>query len=186
MMKRAIQAVLIVAMVFVTTSASAQVGIKLGVVGTQSEVTKRSTYINQHGLGYATHYNIVSGSKEVSIEQIGLLAGINYDAALSGGLSIRLGINYLYLNGETGNERVEDHTLAFPLDLKYAFDLGNERSFYVLAGPRYNVSLAAQNFDLQLGLGAGIKLGILSLEAGYDIGLNQNRNQLALSLGYHF
>jgi hypothetical protein len=193
MMKRAIQAVLIVAMLFVTTSASAQFGVKLGFVATQHkiETTKDSE----------------SGT------QVGVLAGINYDVPLTGGLSIRPGINYIYVGANVEDERERDHSLAlFLFDMKYTFKSSEEKIVYVTAGPKVNVGIAFENnkygdlykkgslsrFDLQLGLGAGMRFGVLSLELGYDIGLLNRvdryysttsslmRNQLVLSMGYTF
>jgi hypothetical protein len=194
MMKRAIQAVLIVAMVFVTTSASAQFGVKLGYVATQNLI--KGGNVNESGM------------------QVGVLAGINYDVPLTGGLSMRPGVNYIYVGANVEDERERDHTLAIPIDLKWAFDLGYEKSLYVTAGPKANIGLLFENniygdvykggmynrFDLQLGLGMGMQTGPLLLELGFDMGLmnrinkeflngadaSLSRNQLVLSVGYHF
>jgi hypothetical protein len=194
-MKRAIKIVLFVALVFAATAASAQFGVKLGYVSTQNKLK--------------------GGGDSESIKQIGLLAGVNYDIALSdGGLSIRPGVNYLLVGGGSGDESEIDHTLAIPIDLKWAFELGYEMSVYALVGPKLSMGIGFNNdiygdaykekiynrFDLQLGLGAGAQLGSFSFEIGYDIGMMNRihkdilgdsdasfkRNQLVLSVGYHF
>jgi hypothetical protein len=134
-MKRALKAVLVVALAAVATNASAQLGIKAGYVSSSDKLKANSVTISPSG-------------------QNGFLVGINYDIALSSwGLSIRPGVNYTYIGGESAastvigflgiNMKEREHALGIPIDFKYAYAFNNGLKLYAFAGPRFNMGLVA-------------------------------------------
>ena len=78
----------------------------------------------------------------------GFKVGAAYDIALPvKGLSLRPGVDYLF---GTDSERMSfirkvtltEHSIAIPIDVKYAFKIGDAFRIYAFAGPGFSVGLA--------------------------------------------
>jgi hypothetical protein len=134
-------AVLIVA---ATANANAQFGIKAGYVNSVTKIQPQSGSVTIKSKG-----------------QSGFYAGVNYDIALSSsGLSLRPGVTYTYIGGDSYVASVlsllymgditampaikeRDHTLGVPVDFVYGSRLPNGLRLYVFAGPRFDVGLSS-------------------------------------------
>ncbi len=138
LMKKSLKFLLAAALIVVAVSASAQFGIKVG-------------YVNS-----ATKFK----AEDISVKpenQNGFYAGFHYDIATPvTGLSVRPGLFYTYIGGESVFEGMidlggygvklkdRDHTLSVPLDLKYAYNVTDDFKIYAFAGPRFAVGLVYQ------------------------------------------
>lgn len=193
-MKNSFKILMAAALVLVTVSASAQFGIKVGYVN--------SKFVAK-GNGVTIKTNALNGVK----------VGFDYDIAVAPfGLSVRPGLNYTFITGEMVDEAdvtTSLHYLNVPIDLKYAYNFNDDFGLFAVAGPKFVIGVAGKEdsldlykddgmnrFDIQLGLGAGVRYKRVSLELGYDWGMLNlvdtgddstfKRDQFNLTLGLAF
>jgi opacity protein-like surface antigen len=140
-MKKSLFLLMATALIAGTLDANAQLGVKVGYANSASKLKIEN---------FAT----VSPKS-----QSGIFVGVNYDIALTNGLSFRPGITYTYVGGKgvyssllgamdedfdvLPDIKENDHTLTVPLDMKYAFDVNDDLKIYAFAGPRVAVGLAS-------------------------------------------
>ena len=124
-----------------SVSANAQFGIRAGYVNSTTKFKAEGISLSPKG-------------------QSGIFAGVNYDIALVGGLSLRPGVTYTYIGGESAFSNMlsiiddEDlpnvklnsveHTVSVPVDLKWAYNISDDFKMYVLAGPRAAVGISSR------------------------------------------
>lgn len=137
-MKKSVRILAVALLAMVSVTANAQMGVKVGYVNA-------STKFKGNGATFSPS------------SQSGFSAGVNYDIGLPvSGLSIRPGIDYIYIGGNSifsdmielgddfdGNLRERDHSISVPVDLKYAYDITDRINVYGFAGPRFVVGVAS-------------------------------------------
>ncbi len=182
-------------------SAGAQASIGVGYVGSTLKGSDVSSYFN--GFSVGASYNLKF------TEQLGVAPGVYYTRVSTQEAKLFPGLPY------TG--RWSENFVDIPVHLNAIFDFGLV-DFGVYAGPSFNFDVgdfltasdgsksASLNmvdskyikmFDLQLGVGAMIFIGPVSLRAGYSWGLldkngenlgnyKLNRNQFNVGIAYLF
>ncbi|MDR1671395.1 MAG: PorT family protein [Alistipes sp.] len=140
-MKKIIFALMVVAMAAATLTANAQFGMKFG-------------YVSQ-----SSKFKNDDDSTFKPKAQSGVYVGFSYDIATAvTGLSVRPGLVYTYVGGKSlmaeelayeldvNANRIKDrsHSVAVPIDLKYAYNVSDDFKIYAFAGPRLDVGLFYQ------------------------------------------
>lgn len=171
--------------------------------------------------GYSTE-TAVQGDNSSTIK--GFHVGPTFEMSVQGPISLQYGILYNYLTasgsfyGITGTET--KHTLDVPVRIAATFPLTNNGlSAFVFGGPNFYFGIADNikvsgygvssttdlygndedgkypRFDIQLGVGAGLKYNNVGVKAGYDWGMfNREKdadpavkaNTLKISLFFEF
>jgi len=198
---------LVILATLVTFGASAQIGIQAG-------------YSNER-------ININSSGISVKMATLnGFHVGPVAEMKVQGPISLQYGLLYNFLTGKPNPDLFGDipdlsdlkftfHSLDLPVRIAGTFPISKGISAVVFGGPNFNFGLVAKEssggetvdlysedggfkrFDLQLGLGAGLKFNALSLRASYDFGLlnkmknldgdgSVKANDLKISLAYFF
>jgi len=195
-MKKVFKAALVAAMVLVSVGASAQIGINVGYVNTNRDMSYDGRSMDV--------------SDELVNPNNGLLVGVSGDMAIQGNLGMSWGLNYTYsfgsktlveLLGMSVKIKSNDHYLDVPVRLTYAFPLSDDMKLFAFAGPKFVCALAGstkeisgieleegeenesekhygkedeapfKRFDIKVGGGLGFQYGKYNLKAGYDLGL---------------
>lgn len=133
-MKKRFKFVLVVALAVVSVSANAQLGVQFG----WANSTERAKSGNVKLKGDAMN---------------GFKIGVNYDFGLPvEGLSIRPGLNYMYLGDKLAEQQItgitvkfnrNDHYLNIPVDVKYAYAFSDDFKVFAFAGPKFAIGLAS-------------------------------------------
>ena len=202
-MKKVFKAALVAAMVLVSVGASAQIGINVGYVNTNRDMSSDGRSIDVSDV-------LVNPSN-------GLLIGVAGDLAIQGDLGISWGLNYTYSFGSktlaeamgmSAKLKSNDHYLDIPVRLTYSFPLSNDLKLLAFAGPKFAYAIAGSTkvdvnglpegaeideneamdhygkkdealfkpFDIKVGGGLGLQYGKYNLKAGYDFGLLNSAN----------
>jgi hypothetical protein len=136
-MKKCLKLLMASAMVLIAVNANAQLGIKAGYVSTKFTGKE-------------------NGGAYKGRPMDGFKIGVDYDLRFgSMGLSLRPGINYTYFGkGQKYNadnvrwtNQQRYHFLSVPIDLKYAFDFGNDWNIYAVVGPKFVFGLGGKSID---------------------------------------
>ena len=174
-----------------------------------------TTMLNAQGiqLGYineATTSKIGSVSTTENVN--GIQGGVTYEMSIQEPISLHYGLLYSYLFDNTDLPKYTAHNLEIPFHIVATFPLSGNVSAFLFGGPNFSYALSAKTkvgeleidlyddedmskFNLQAGVGGGLKFGNLSLKAGYDWGLfdlhssetlSIKTNKFHVGLGYNF
>ena len=175
--------------------------------------------------GVQAGYSMSKPTLEDATAFNGFHIGPTYELGIQGPLSINLGLLYDFTTQkikDLNDANWTNHSFDIPVRISAAFPLSTGVSAFVFGGPNFNIGLANKihkdgvsvdlygdaaqqileisgakfsRFDLQLGLGAGIKFNNMGIKASYDFGmLNRVKNSdpafkvndLKVSLFYNF
>lgn len=212
-MKRIITTILAASMMFIGTTAFAQVSIGAGYLNStmKTTISSSSTTMPYNGFYAGAEYLISEGAG------FGVSVGAYYSyvSAKSSGSTTIFGINI------GGSSKVQEMYLDAPVRFNYSIDLSPSMRGFIYAGPVFSYGLSStteggisiggiggtsdkhdnysdsnyKRFDILLGGGAGLDFGNLRFTVGYDLGmLNrydtdnyiQKRNVLHAGIGFLF
>jgi opacity protein-like surface antigen len=189
-MRKVMKAAMVVALVAVSASASAQFSANVGYVSTGKSIDGAGISIMDKGYGLSSN---------------GITVGVGYDMNIQDAWGIAWGLNYTYAfasHDVPGTPKAEYKFTGMSLDIpvratftypvsdalkvfgfagpKFAFDLTGKYQGY-LDGKKVGDDNAKQDlyekdgnisrFDVKLGLGAGANFNNVLLKVGYDWGL---------------
>ena len=178
----------------------------------------------QTGLGVQAGYSMHKSTEKDSKALNGFHVGPTYELGIQGPISMQYGLLYNFATySETTasvKSSITSHSLDIPVRVAATFPLSSGVSAFVFGGPNFNIGLAnnfkdgdlskdlykdhellgvtikgQSRFDLQLGLGAGLKYNNMGLRVSYDFGmLNRIKdadpaykfNDLKVGLFYNF
>lgn len=133
-MKKSLKVVLVAVLAVFAIEANAQFGIQAGYVNSVER------FKNNGGKGTSDGMN-------------GFKVGVSYDIAFPvKGLSIRPGLNYVYIGDKLADEESlgmtfkasrNEHYLNVPIDIKYAYGFSDNFKIYAFAGPKFAVGVAS-------------------------------------------
>lgn len=157
------------------------------------------------------------GSTSASENLHGFHIGPVYEMNVQGPVSLTYGLFYNYMTGDWEGDKAVLHQLDLPVRIKVGAEVANDISLFGFAGPNFSLALSEKvgdtnlkdvpnptdsskklysPFDLQLGVGAGVKIKMLTIKASYDWGLFNRTtmgdamvvkaNDLKISLAYNF
>ncbi|VBB48036.1 conserved exported hypothetical protein [uncultured Paludibacter sp.] len=182
------------------------------------------TFANaQFGLqaGYSTQNQTTSvdGNEAGSNSISGFYIGPVYEMSVQGPVSLTYGLLYSYLTGDHWSSLLPDpkmvgHQLDLPVRVQFGFPVAEDISLIGFAGPNFSFVVSEKvgdtnladvkmengkkkysPFDVQLGLGAGVKFKMLTLKASYDWGMLDRENSdtqtikandLKIGIAYNF
>ncbi|MGC3977270.1 MAG: porin family protein [Paludibacteraceae bacterium] len=177
----------------------------------------------QDGLGVQAGFStetVKPGDDSYSLK--GFHVGPTYEMSIQGPISLQYGLLYNYLTHKetilTTDVTETKHVIDIPVRLAATFPVVSGIKAYVFGGPNFNIGLSDQisakgvdekynlykdneytgkysRFDVQLGVGGGVKYNSFGIRASYDFGL-LNRikdadpavtgNSLKIALTYDF
>lgn len=135
------------------------------------------------GVGYLHNNKGLSDDKGEGLTQVismhGLFLGVDYNYNIIKGLSFLAGVNYQFLTGL--KDELQEHTLEFPLNLRYNYRFNKWVKGFIFTGPALSVGLASTMDSENNYATKRLKRFNLFLEAGLGVELIDKVN---LTLGY--
>ena len=172
----------------------------------------------QTGLGFQAGYSMHKSTQKDSKALNGFHVGPTYEMGIQGPISLQYGLLYNFATRSENSVSLTSHALDIPVRVAATFPVGNSLSAFVFGGPNFNIGLSnnlkvgdvstdlykdteiagvtikgMSRFDLQLGLGAGLKYNNMGVRVSYDFGMlnrvkdvDSKVNDLKVGLFYNF
>lgn len=165
-------------------------------------------------IGYVQSTGVVDGEKLDPVN--GIRVGINSYQGIAGPLSLQYGLHYSYYQSDTKilslfDAKYKGHQLDIPLRIEASLPLAGDLKLIGFAGPDFSYVLSGTSqindadpvsvyededfsrFNVQLGVGAGLKYRNATLRFSYDWGvmdqyksdnISYKTNTMGISLSY--
>jgi len=162
----------------------------------------------------------INGANSSAGDLSGFQVGVNYELTIQGPVSVQYALLYSYQAGSDNvlgvKYKTQAHSVDLPVRLAATFPVTPSVKLFGFAGPNFSYGIAnntkytllgvsknedlydnsdISRFNLQLGIGAGVKFNDFTFKLGYDWGLldlNKSKsddlkvNAFTASVGYSF